>query len=101
MPPRYHVGLMTAIGRRIRRTHLWRRLFQALVPAGRLAMPPAPWPFCRRRCAMRIWPPARQADRALWRCLRVITDRHRTPERPDRHSPRPRSGPGQREGVIP
>jgi len=40
--PRYHVPLMTAIGRRIRRNYLWILLIQSLAYAGKLAVHPTP-----------------------------------------------------------
>ncbi|WP_218958619.1 DUF2270 domain-containing protein [Thalassovita aquimarina] len=40
--PRYHVSLMTAIGRRIRRNYLWILMIQSLAYAGKLAVHPAP-----------------------------------------------------------
>ena len=40
--PRYHVGFMIAIGRRIRRNYLWILLIQSLAFAGKLAVHPTP-----------------------------------------------------------
>ena len=40
--PRYHVGYMVALGRRIRRSYLWILLIQTLAYAGKLAVHPAP-----------------------------------------------------------
>jgi uncharacterized membrane protein len=40
MHPRYHVSLMTALGRRIRRNYLWILLIQSLAYAGKLIVHP-------------------------------------------------------------
>lgn len=40
MRPRYHVGLLVAVGRRIRRNYLWILLIQSLAYAGKLAVHP-------------------------------------------------------------
>ncbi|GGH25470.1 Uncharacterized membrane protein [Cribrihabitans marinus] len=40
--PRYHVSLLIAIGRRIRRNYLWILLIQSLAFAGKLAIHPTP-----------------------------------------------------------
>jgi uncharacterized membrane protein len=40
--PTYHVGYMTAIGRRIRRNYLWILLIQSLAYAGKLMVHPTP-----------------------------------------------------------
>ncbi|MBK0328326.1 DUF2270 domain-containing protein [Rhodobacteraceae bacterium F11138] len=40
--PRYHVGLLVAVGRRIRRNYLWILLIQSLAYLGKLAVHPAP-----------------------------------------------------------
>ena len=42
MRPKYHVSMMTAIGRRIRRNYLWILLIQSLAFAGKLAVHPTP-----------------------------------------------------------
>lgn len=42
MRPRYHVTMMTAIGRRIRRNYLWILMIQSLAFAGKLAVHPTP-----------------------------------------------------------
>ncbi len=42
MRPRYHVGLLIAIGRRIRRNYLWILLIQSIAFAGKLAVHPTP-----------------------------------------------------------
>lgn len=42
LQPRYHVGLLIAIGRRIRRNYLWILLIQSLAFAGKLAVHPTP-----------------------------------------------------------
>lgn len=38
--PRYHISLMTAIGRRVRRSYLWILLIQSLAYAGKIAVHP-------------------------------------------------------------
>ncbi|MBE2277726.1 MAG: DUF2270 domain-containing protein [Rhodobacteraceae bacterium] len=38
--PRYHISMMTAIGRRVRRNYLWILLIQALAYAGKIAVHP-------------------------------------------------------------
>ncbi|MGF1476727.1 MAG: DUF2270 domain-containing protein [Geminicoccaceae bacterium] len=40
--PRYHVGFMTAIGRRIRRNYLWILLIQSIAYAGKVIVHPTP-----------------------------------------------------------
>ncbi|TMV08666.1 DUF2270 domain-containing protein [Ruegeria sediminis] len=40
--PRYHIGFLIAIGRRIRRNYLWILLIQSLAFAGKLAVHPTP-----------------------------------------------------------
>ena len=40
--PRYHVGFVTAVGRRIRSNYLWILLIQTLAYAGKLAVHPTP-----------------------------------------------------------
>jgi uncharacterized membrane protein len=40
--PRYHIGLMRAIGRRLRRTYGWIFVIQAIAYYGKLAIHPAP-----------------------------------------------------------
>lgn len=40
LAPKYHVGHMTAIGRRIRRNYLWILLIQSLAYAGKIAVHP-------------------------------------------------------------
>ncbi|MFD3189135.1 DUF2270 domain-containing protein [Sedimentitalea sp. HM32M-2] len=40
--PRYHVGFLIAIGRRIRRNYLWILLIQSMAFAGKLAVHPTP-----------------------------------------------------------
>jgi uncharacterized membrane protein len=42
MRPKYHVSMMTAVGRRIRRNYLWILLIQSLAFAGKLAVHPTP-----------------------------------------------------------
>jgi len=42
MRPKYHVSMMTAIGRRIRRNYLWILMIQSLAFAGKLAVHPTP-----------------------------------------------------------
>lgn len=40
--PRYHVGYLTSVGRRIRRSYLWILLIQSLAYAGKIAVHPTP-----------------------------------------------------------
>lgn len=40
--PTYHVGFMTAVGRRIRRNYLWILLIQTIAYVGKLVVHPAP-----------------------------------------------------------
>mgnify|MGYP000256481579 FL=1 len=40
--PRYHVGFLISIGRRIRRNYLWILLIQSMAFAGKLAIHPTP-----------------------------------------------------------
>jgi uncharacterized membrane protein len=42
LQPRYHVGLLIAIGRRIRRNYLWILLIQSLAYAGKIFVHPTP-----------------------------------------------------------
>jgi uncharacterized membrane protein len=42
MYPRYHVSMLTAIGRRIRRNYLWILLIQSMAFAGKIAVHPKP-----------------------------------------------------------
>ncbi|RMF40877.1 MAG: DUF2270 domain-containing protein [Alphaproteobacteria bacterium] len=42
LEPRYHVGMMTAIGRRIRRNYLWILIIQSLAFMGKIAVHPFP-----------------------------------------------------------
>lgn len=40
--PRYHIGFMTAVGRRIRRNYLWILMIQSVAYLGKLTVHPAP-----------------------------------------------------------
>ena len=42
MHPTYHIGTLTAMGRRIRRNYLWILLIQTLAFAGKIAVHPFP-----------------------------------------------------------